>query len=71
MVRPPLTSSNKGKQMKVTTTWRNDNPNTIYNALARKLGRAPTNEEVKADIRRIFDEASVDLAGKGKLRLQR
>jgi hypothetical protein len=57
--------------MKVNTTWHNDNPNTIYNVLARKLGRAPTNEEVKAHIRRNFDEVSVDMAGKGTLRFQR
>lgn len=44
---------------------------TIYEALAEKLGRTPTNAELKADVNRIKQEALVDLAGKGKLRFQR
>ena len=44
---------------------------TIYQALAEKLGRAPSNEELKAEVNRIKDEALVDLASKGKLRFQR
>lgn len=44
---------------------------TIYEALAAKLGRTPTNAELKADVDRIKQEALVDLAGKGKLRFQR
>jgi hypothetical protein len=57
--------------MKVTTTWRNDNPNTIWGALARKLGREPTNEEAKAEVQRILQETEIDMAGAGKLRHQR
>lgn len=57
--------------MIVTTTWHNDNPNTIYNVLARKLGREPTNAEVLADLRRISEEVMIELAGVGKLRYQR
>lgn len=57
--------------MKITTTWRNDNPNTIYNVLARKLGREPTHSEVVAELDRIFSEVHVDLAGAGKLKHQR
>jgi hypothetical protein len=57
--------------MKITTTWRNDNPNTIWNVLARKLGREPTNAEVKAELDRITSEVMIDMAGKGKLRHQR
>jgi aconitase B len=44
---------------------------TIYAALAEKLGRTPTNEELKADVQRIKEEALVDLASKGKLSFQR
>lgn len=57
--------------MKITMTWRNDNPNTIWNVLARKLGREPTNAEAGAEVRRIFEEATIDLAGAGKLPHQR
>lgn len=44
---------------------------TIYEALAAKLGRTPTNAELKADVQRIKTEVLVSLAGKGKLRFQR
>jgi hypothetical protein len=43
---------------------------TIYEVLAEKLGRTPTNAELKADVERIKSEVLVDLAGKGKLRFQ-
>ena len=55
----------------VTTTWHNDNPNTIWNRLAAKLGREPTNAEAAAEVKRVLSEVSVDLAAKGKLRYQR
>lgn len=41
---------------------------TIYEALVAKLGRTPTNAELKADVERIKREAIQDLAPKGKLR---
>ncbi len=44
---------------------------TIYEALKRKLGRVPTNAEVKADVQRILREALIDRAEKGQLRHQR
>jgi len=44
---------------------------TIYEALALKLGRAPTNAELKADVERIKTEALIKLASKGKLPFQR
>jgi hypothetical protein len=44
---------------------------TIYEALAAKLGRVPTNAELKADVERIKTEAVQELAAKGKLRFQR
>jgi len=44
---------------------------TIYEALKAKLGREPTNAEIKQDVQRILDEALIDAATKGKLRHQR
>lgn len=44
---------------------------TIYEALRQKLGREPTNPELKADIARILDEAMIDRAEQGKLVHQR
>lgn len=41
----------------VRVTWRNDNPDTIWNRLAAKLGREPTPAEAKAEVRRILSEA--------------
>jgi hypothetical protein len=40
----------------VTTTHTNKNPNTIWNVLAAKLGREPTNAEASAEIKRILSE---------------
>ena len=44
---------------------------TIYEALAAKLGRTPTNAELKADVQRIKSEVLIELASKGKLKFQR
>ena len=44
---------------------------TIYEALRDKLGREPTNAELKSDVERIKSEALVDVATAGKLRHQR
>jgi hypothetical protein len=57
--------------MTVTITWHNANPNTIYSRLAAKLGRMPTDAEVKADIARIRQDALIELASQGKLPHQR
>lgn len=38
--------------MKINITFRNDNPNTIWNRLAEKLGRQPTNAEAIAEVQR-------------------
>lgn len=43
--------------MNITTTWHNPNPDTIWNRLAAKLGRTPTDAEVTAEVRRILAEA--------------
>lgn len=40
--------------MRITITFRNDNPNTIWNKLAAKLGREPTKTEAAAEVRRIL-----------------
>ncbi len=43
--------------MQIVTTWRNDNPSTVWNRLARQLGREPTNAEAAAEVRRILRDA--------------
>lgn len=42
--------------MKITITWTNNNPDTIWNKLAAKLGREPTNAEATAEVKRILAE---------------
>jgi hypothetical protein len=44
---------------------------TIYDALAKRLGREPTSAEVKAEVQRIKEEGLVEAATKGKLPHQR
>jgi hypothetical protein len=44
---------------------------TIWEALAAKLGREPTGDEVKADIRRILEEGRREMAEAGRLPHQR
>jgi hypothetical protein len=44
---------------------------TIYEALKEKLGREPTNAEIKADVQRILEESMVERAERGKLAHQR
>ncbi len=43
--------------MRLTITVTNPNPNTIWNKLAARLGREPTNAEAAAEVRRILSEA--------------
>lgn len=45
-----------GRPLEVRTTWTNDNPATIWNTLARRLGREPTNDEARAEVLRILSE---------------
>ena len=42
--------------MIITVTSANNNPNTIDNRLEVRLGRRPTNEELKAEWFRILNE---------------
>jgi hypothetical protein len=44
---------------------------TIYETLAAKLNREPTNAELKTEVQRIKTEVLIELAGKGKLSFQR
>lgn len=44
---------------------------TIYEALKAKLGREPTHNEIKADVKRILEDSLVERATAGKLRHQR
>jgi hypothetical protein len=40
----------------ISTTWTNDNPDTIWNRLAARLGRQPTHQEAQDEVRRILSE---------------
>lgn len=57
--------------MKITVTWHNANPNTIWGRLTAKLGREPTDKEASDEVRRILDDGLVELADAGKLKFQR
>lgn len=46
----------------ITTTWRNDNPNTIWNRLAVRLGRQPTDAEATDEVRRILRDDPIQPA---------
>jgi len=39
----------------ITHTVRNDNPDTIWNVLAARLGREPTDAEARDEVLRILD----------------
>ncbi len=47
MTGSTMEASVAGK-LQINTTWRNDNPATIWNVLAARLGRQPTNDEAAA-----------------------
>lgn len=57
--------------MRITTTWTNHNPDTVWNRLAVKLGREPTAEEARAEVQRILFQACLEAAESGKLAHQR
>ena len=44
---------------------------TIYETLKTRLGREPSNIELKAEVNRILSDGMIELAGKGKLSHQR
>jgi hypothetical protein len=43
--------------MKVTVTWHNAGPHTIWGKLAERLGREPTDAEARQEVERILQEA--------------
>ncbi len=47
------------------------NPDTVWNKLAARLGRQPTDAEAASEVRRIIGEAMVDRSGRGALPHQR
>ena len=57
--------------VRVTVSFRNDNPNTIWNRLAARLGREPTDAEARAEVLRVLDEVLVERADAGRLPWQR
>lgn len=58
--------------IRVSVTWRSfSGKPTIHTALRDKLGREPTNEELRADVLRILDESEAERASAGQLRRQR
>ena len=57
--------------IQVAVTWANNNPDTIWNRLAAKLGREPTAAEAKAEVHRILTEGLIERATSGKLPHQR
>ena len=58
--------------MRVKVTWTpSKNPNTIWNKLAAKLGREPTDAEACVEVKRILTESLVERAQAGKLQHQR
>jgi len=42
--------------IQVTFTVRNDNPDTIWNVLAARLGREPTDAEARDQVRSILND---------------
>ena len=40
--------------MNITFTVTNNNPDTIWNKLAQRLGREPTNSEAEQEVKRIL-----------------
>lgn len=48
--------------MKITTTWHNAGPHTIYAKLEERLGHPPTHNELKAEVRRILAAEEAEAA---------
>ncbi len=48
--------------MRITFTVTNNNPDTIWNVLCRRLGREPTAAECEAEVKRIIREAREERA---------
>lgn len=52
--------------MRITVTWHNAGPHTIWGRLAARLGREPTNAEAKAEVLRILRGEPAPAAEVGK-----
>lgn len=57
--------------MKVAFSVTNNNPDTIWNALAKKLGREPTDAEAIEEIQRIRNDWLARAAARGELSWQK
>lgn len=53
--------------MRVTISHTNPNPDTIWNRLAARLGREPSDTEASDEVRRILSEGTAERAAAGKL----
>lgn len=49
--------------IKITHTVTNNNPDTIWNVLASKLGREPSSQELREEIHSILAEGRAERAG--------
>lgn len=58
-------------EFRVTFAATNHNPDTIWNRLARKLGREPTNAECREEVFRILDKSDVATAKQVKNKKKR
>ena len=45
---------------KITTTWHNAGPHTIWAKLAERLGREPTDKEAADEVKHILSETKED-----------
>lgn len=50
--------------LRVSISFTNTNPDTIWKRLASRLGREPTNAEASAEVRRILGEGRINAASK-------
>ncbi len=50
----------------VIINWHNPDPNTIWNQLAGRLGRPPTQREAADEVRRILRNASMTEQSRGQ-----
>ncbi len=62
--------------MNIAVTWHHATPRpgrtpTIWESLATKLGREPTDAEACAEVRRILTDGLIEAAGAGNLPHQR
>lgn len=49
--------------MQIRITWNSRSPDTIWHRLAARLGREPTEEEARVEVRRILAEGTAERKG--------